>query len=100
MTLQSMGKTPAVLVSFNNWDSITFSNKAIPSEAFEEFHRVVLDGTSDSMTALVQYGKYGTMNTTYSTTMGCYVIKFYHNPTLYREILHVIGKSVLLETWF
>ena len=32
------------------------------------------------MTSLVQYGKYGAMHTTYTTTMHYYVIKFVLEP--------------------
>ena len=53
-----------VLGSFNNWNIITFSYKSTTSEAFEETHQAVLDGTSDNMALLVQYGKYGDMDTT------------------------------------
>ena len=50
-----------VLGQFNNWNIITLSHKATTSEAFEEIHQVVLDGTSDNIDSLVQSGKYGAM---------------------------------------
>ena len=53
-----------VLGSFNNWNIITFSHKSTTSEDFEEFHQVVLYSISDNMASLVQYGKYGGINTT------------------------------------
>ena len=61
---------------FNNWDIITLSHKATPSKAFEFIHQVLIDGISDNMASLVQYGKYSDKNTTDITTMGYCVIKF------------------------
>ena len=65
-----------MIVSFNNWDIIIFSYKATTSEAFEDIFQVVLDGISENMVSLVQYGNYVAVNTIYSATMGYYVIKF------------------------
>ena len=39
-------------------------------------NKVVLDGISDKMFALVHNGEYGAINTAYPTTMGYYVFKF------------------------
>ena len=64
-----------VLSSFNNWSIIQLSQKSTPFEAFEEVHQVVLDGIIDHMALLVQYGKYGSINTADSSTNGYYVIK-------------------------
>ena len=61
--------------SFKNWNIITLSHKSITSEDFEEMHQVVLGGISNNMALLVQYGKYGAMNTTYTTTIGYYLTK-------------------------
>ena len=49
--------------------------KATTSEVFEDIHQAVLDCISDNMDLLVKYGKYGVTNTTYSTTIGYYVLK-------------------------
>ena len=65
-----------VLVSFKNDNIITFSHKATTSEDFEEINKVVLDGISDNMASLIKYGNYGYINTTGTSTMGYYVIKF------------------------
>ena len=46
------------------------------SEAFEEIHQVGFGDISNNMASLIQYGKYGTTNTTDTTTMGLYVIEF------------------------
>ena len=46
------------------------------SEAFEEIRQVFLDRISYHMASLVQYGSYGDMNTTYTSTMLYHVIKF------------------------
>ena len=65
-----------VLDSFNNWNIITLSHKAKTSEALEDIHQVVLDRISKNMYPLVQYGKYGAINTTYTSTMGYNGIQF------------------------
>ena len=59
-----------VLGSFKNWNVITLSQKSTTSEDFEEIHQVVFDGISDNMDSLVQYSKYGSINTTDASTMG------------------------------
>ena len=58
-----------MLGSFNNWNIITLSDKSTTGDAFEDINQVVLDGISDNMASLVQSGKYGTINTTYTTKM-------------------------------
>ena len=64
-----------VLGPYNNWNIIHITPKAIPSEAFDDIHQVVLDGISDNMDSLVQSGMYGAINTYETTTNGFYVIK-------------------------
>ena len=64
------------LSSFNNWNMIKFTNIATTNEDFDAVHKVLLDGISDNMSALVQNGKYGTINTEDPTTIGYYVVKF------------------------
>ena len=59
-----------MLGSFNNFNTIKFSHKAMTSKDFKEIHQVVIDDISNNMAALVQSGKYGTTNTTYSTKNG------------------------------
>ena len=61
---------------FNNWNIITLSHKSRTSGAFEEIHQVILDGISDNMALLFRSGNYGSMKTTYTSTMGYYVINF------------------------
>ena len=51
-----------VLVFFNNWNIIQFTNKTTSSEDFDSLHKVVLDYISDNMDSLVQLGKYGDIN--------------------------------------
>ena len=46
-------------------------------EYFEDIHQIVLDGISDNVDFLVQYGKYGAMNTTDTTTMSYYFNRFF-----------------------
>ena len=52
------------------------SHKATVGEAFEEIYQVIFGGISDNMASLVQYINYGPMNTTYTSSMGYYLIKF------------------------
>ena len=65
-----------VLGSYNNWNIIHLSQKSINFEAFEEIHHVVFDIMSDKMASLVQSYKYGSTNTSDTTTYGYCVIKF------------------------
>ena len=65
-----------VIGSFNNWNIITFSHKATIIEAFGEIYKFILDGISYHMASLVQPCRYGAMNTTDTSTVGYYVIKF------------------------
>ena len=74
-----------LLGCFNKWNIITLSHKSKTSEHFEEIHKVIIDVISDNMASLVQSVKYGTINTTYSTTMGYNGIKFSLKPTHYKK---------------
>ena len=65
-----------ILSLFNNWNIIKFPRKFTTYEEFEEIHQVLLDDISDNMDSLVQYGKYGTINTTYKPTLGYYIVKY------------------------
>ena len=65
-----------MFVSFNKWKIIQFTNKTTTNEDFDAVHKVLLDGISDNMSAIVHDEKYGAINTTYPTTMGYYVVKF------------------------
>ena len=65
-----------MLCYFNKWNIIKLPYKATASEEVEKINQVVLDGISYNMASFVQSGKYGAINTTYTTTVGYYVIKF------------------------
>ena len=59
-----------------------------------EINQVVFDGISDNMSSLVESVKYGTINTTDTTTNGFYVIMFtseaytlQDNTTINRQII-------------
>ena len=69
-----------MLGSFNNRKVIQFTNKITANEDFDAVNKVVLDGISDNMSALVQNGKYGAINNEYPTTMGYYVVRFLSEP--------------------
>ena len=64
------------MASYENCNIIQLSPKMTPFEVFDEIHQVVLDGISDNMASLFQLGKYGVINTDYTTTNGFYVIQF------------------------
>ena len=66
-----------VIGYFNNWNIIKLSQKSTKCEAFEYIHEVVLYGISDNMFLLVQYVKYGDINTIYTETTVLYVIEFF-----------------------
>ena len=90
-----------VLGYFNNWNIIQLSQKLTSSETFDEIHQVVLDGISDNMASLVKPGKYGSINTTDTSTNGFYVIIFtsgaytlQYNTTIYGKII-TAGESVV-----
>ena len=69
-----------MLVFFNNWNIIQFTNKTASSEDFDLLHKLVLDGISENMDSLVQLGKYGAIDAAYKTTMGYYMIKYVYEP--------------------
>ena len=52
-----------VLVSYNNCNIIHLTAKSTPFEAFDEIHKVVIDGISKNMASLVRSSMYGTINT-------------------------------------
>ena len=65
-----------VLGSYKNWNIINLKPKSTPFEMFDDIHQVVIDGTSDNMATLVQYGMYGVINTYATIISGYYVIQF------------------------
>ena len=65
-----------LLGSFHNWNIIKLSPKSTSYDTFDEIHQVVLDEISDNMDSLVESGKYGSINTTETSTNGFYVIMF------------------------
>ena len=83
-----------VLGSFNNWNIIQFSEKSNPSDALDKIHQVVLDGISDNMASLVASGKYGSINTTDTTTNGFYVIIFTSEEYKLQDNTTIDGKFI------
>ena len=77
-----------VLGSIKYWNIIALSNKATKSEAFEGIHKFVFDDISENMDSLVQYGKYGTINTTDKPKMVNYAINLSWRHTIYKMTLH------------
>ena len=66
-----------VLGSYNNCNIIELTPKSTSFEAFDEIHKVVLDGISDNMALLVQSGIYCSVNTDYTSSNGFYVIQIH-----------------------
>ena len=58
-----------VLGSFNNWNIISLSHKATPSEEIYSIHTVLICGISENMASLVRTDKYYDINTKDTTTM-------------------------------
>ena len=56
------------------------------SDTFDEIHQVVLDGISDNMASLVESGKRGSINTTYTTTNGL-MLSFSHQKYIHYSII-------------
>ena len=73
-----------MLGSFNNWNIIQFNNKPTTNKDFDALHKVVIYGISDNMSALVQNGNYGAINTTDPTTIGYYVVKCLPEPYTFK----------------
>ena len=65
-----------MLGSFNNWNIVQFTNKIASIKDFYEVHKVVLERISDDMASLVQLVKRGAINSSETTTMGYYGIKY------------------------
>ena len=83
-----------VLGAFNNWNIIQLSSKSTSSDTFYEIHQVVLDGISDNMASLVESGKYGSINTTDTSTNGFYVIIFTSGAYTLQENTSIDGKII------
>ena len=69
-----------MLSSFKDGNIIKLSHKTTSSEEIDKIHQVLIDVINGKMYALVQKDKYGATNTTYTTKMGYYVIKFVSEP--------------------
>ena len=48
---------------YKNWNIIELTPKSTPFEAFDDIHKVVLDGIRGNMASLVQSDMYGAINT-------------------------------------
>ena len=83
-----------VLWAFNNWNIIKLSSKSTSSDKFDEIHQVVLDDISDNMASLVESGKYGAINTTYTSTNGFYVIMFTSGAYTLQENTTIDGQII------
>ena len=88
-----------VLGYFNNWNIIQFSHKSTPSDSFDEIHQVVLDGISDNMASLVESVKYGSINTTDTSTNVFYVINFTSEAYTLQYNTTIDGKIITARNW-
>ena len=70
------------------------SQKSTPYDAFDEINQVVIDEISYNMASLVQYGKYGTINTTKTATNGFYVIMFTSEAYKLQDSTTIDGKII------
>ena len=83
-----------VQVSYKNCIIIEITPKSIPFEAFDEIHKVVLDGISEYMASLVQSGMYGTINIDDTTTNGFYVVQFISEACTLQNNTTIYGQSM------
>ena len=81
-----------VLVCFNNWNIFIFSHKATTSEAFEEINKVVLHGTSDNVTSLVESVKYGNIKKRIILILAAMSLNLSQRTKIYRKTQHVMEK--------
>ena len=95
-----------VLGLYNNWNIIELTPKAIPFEAFDEIHKVVLGGISENMAPFVKSGVYGAINTSDNTTNRFYVIqlnseayKIQNNTTIDGKVISA-GELVVKSKYF
>ena len=84
-----------VLGAYNNWNIIELSSKSTSSVTFDEIQQVVLDGISDNMASLVEFGKYGAINTTYTSTNRFYVIMFTSGAYTLQENTTIDGQILI-----
>ena len=70
------------------------SSKSTSFDVFDEIHQVVLDGISDNMASLVESGKYGAINTTYTSTNGFYIIMFKNCAYTLKENTTIDGQII------
>ena len=64
------------------------------NEAFDDIPQVVIDGISDNMASLVQSGKYGVINTSYTTTNWFYVIQLISESYTLQNNTKIDGQTV------
>ena len=89
-----------VLGAFNNWKIIQLSSKSTSSDTFDEIHQVVIDGISDNMASLFESGKYGAINTTYTSTNGFYFIMFTSGAYTLQENTKTDGQIITASEFF
>ena len=87
------------LGSFNNCKIIQLSHKSTLSDAFDYIHQVVIDGISDNMATLVESGKYGSINTT-GTSTNSFMLSCSHKKHIHFRITQkLMDKLSLLGNW-
>ena len=81
-----------MLGPFNNYNILKSSHKEKSSEEIDKIHHVVVCGINENMAELVQNYQYSAINTTYTSTMGYYVIKFMSETYILEEEKMCDGK--------
>ena len=79
---------------YNNQNILQLLHKVTFSEEIDKINQVLIDDIIDKMSALVQTGKYGAINTTYTTAMVYYVIKFLSEGYTLQEETTCDGKII------
>ena len=82
-----------MLGSFDNWNVIQSTNEKTENDDFDAVNKVVLDGISDNMSALIHNGKYGVINTADQTTMGYYIFKLLSEPYMFTRRIFFTSNS-------
>ena len=66
----------SILGSFNDWIIMPFQNKSTSEETFEEVHKIVLNGMTESKAELIFADGYGAVAADDVKTAGYYIVRF------------------------
>ena len=71
-----------------------FLDDGIYEEIYEHIIQTILDGNVMNMYMIIMEGKYGAIDTDYSSCRGYYIIKFYSSPYTLQEDLCIDEKFI------